>query len=339
VTAVFAEPTSGHSVVPVREAGGDNEVPRDGNGKPIIRLACTNEECEGGRVPSKKRAGNTVQCPRCKGKVEVERSYKRASSYGEVLEDKTNLMAWGGRMVLIGAATDPTLLREVLDKNPEFKQDKDWLNRRAESAKKVAGAEEKADKGTYLHGLSELRDLGQELPSGVTYEDIIDMDAYARGTTWLDIHLMEKLVVVDSVGVAGTPDRVSRPLIEIVAPDGKVFGPNDLLITDLKTGTVEYGALKMCVQLALYSRGKVYEFAAEKLEDTRIDMGNVSQEWGLIMNLPAGTGKLEIYWANLTLGWEAVELSGIVRQMRNRGRKALTPLVMETTTTEAASAA
>lgn len=340
MTVAFAKPTSVYSV-PERKAGGDNQVPRDGNDKPIIRLVCTNEKCEGGRVPSEKRPGNTVQCPKCKGKGEIERSYKRASSFGEVLEDKTQLMAWQERKVLIGVAMDPSFINGVLDKNEDYKQDKDFLNRRAKSAAELAGAQEKAKKGTYKHGLSELIDRGEPLPDGVSFGDIIDMDDYARRTKpILDIRHMEELIVLDEFGIAGTPDRVSEPLVELEAPDGSIIGPGQLLITDLKTGSVDYGGLKMCCQLTIYSRGKLYTHLGSTPAACRTDFAlPVNQQWGIIMNLPADSGELEMHWADLELGWAALNMAEAIRQMRNRGRKALTRMVVQDTSTEVDTAA
>jgi hypothetical protein len=338
---------------PVREAGGDNEVPRDKLGRPRIKLVC--QACDLGKVPSPK-TGRPIQCPKCKGKGQLERSYTRTTTYIDVLDDKSNLQAWGERMVLIGVDRERTLLDGVADlfadatavpidcghtrkeraekgiepgdcRSCDARSAKDELNRRAQIAKVKAGAEEKADKGTELHGLSELVDQGLELPKGIDFGDVIDMDAYRRATTGFHIVHMEKLVVSDLLGVAGTPDRVSEwwgdnPLI---APNGKIFLPKagDRLITDLKTGTVEYGALKMAMQLAIYSRSDLYDPKTGE----RTPMENVDQEWGIIMNVPAGSGEATLYWADLTLGWRAVEVAGLVRDLRSVGASgALTAL-------------
>lgn len=338
-TAIFAQPST-TGKIQQREAGGDNEVPRDDSGRPKIRLYCP--KCDGvGRLPSEKRPGNTVQCPTCKTKGEVERSYTRTTSYIDVLEDKSNLMAWGERKVLIGAAMDPRFLDGVLDYDDEEKDGRDWLNARAKAAKKKAGSEVKAERGTYLHGLSELKDQGQELPDDVSFEDVLDMDAYRRTYVNFEHVEMETLVVVDELKVAGTPDRVSKwvGITELIAPDGQIIGADDLLITDLKTGRVDYGQLKIAMQLAIYSRGKFYSHKPEALADCRRDMGNVRQDWGIIINLPAGSGEAELLWADLTMGWDAVQTATQVRDLRNRGRKALIPIGKNKLATELARSA
>lgn len=349
MTTVFAEPANQKQALSVREAGGDNIVPRAEDGRPKVRVPCW--PCNvTGRVPSEKREGKTVQCPKCKGKREVERTYSRVTSYIDVLEDKSNIQAWSERNVLIGVAMDTGLLKGVLDGDPEEKDHKDWLNRRAKVAKNKAGAEKKADRGTYLHALSEKVDDGEELPDDASFEDVIDMDAYARETTGFEIVHMEKLIVIDERKVAGTPDRVSkwacytevpqhgyefeageyddleleREYVPLIAPDGSEIGPDDLIITDLKTGTMDYGQLKMAMQLAIYSRGELYDPRPEDVLDCRTPMLNVRQDWGIIMNVAAGSGECELYWADLTMGWRAVGVAGEVRALRNEGKKALT---------------
>ncbi|WP_405056952.1 hypothetical protein OG474_29960 [Kribbella sp. NBC_01505] len=355
---IFAQPSTAGRIQQ-RTAGGDNEVPRDDKERPRIRIECP--KCVGsGRLPSQKRPGNTVQCPTCKGKGEAERSFTRTTTYIDVLEDKSNLQAWGERKVLIGAALDPRFLDGVLDRNDEENEGRDWLNARAKAAKTKAGSEVKAERGTYLHSLSELKDQGQFLPDDVSFEDVLDMDAYTRTyRNFKHVH-MEKLVVVDELKVAGTPDRVSRwdsraycfePYCEfcdglrepthyvpLITPDGQEISEDDLLITDLKTGRVDYGQLKIAMQLAIYSRGKFYSHKPELLADCRQDMGNVRQDWGIIINLPAGSGEAELYWADLTMGWEAVQVATKIRDLRNRGKKALIPMAKTALATELALA-
>lgn len=374
MTGPFTKP-SDVTAMPVRDAGGDNEVPRDKTGRPRIKVPCTG--CDGsGRIPSEKRPGNTVKCPKGCVDGQLLRSFTRVTTYIDVLDDKSNLEAWQMRMVLVGAAKEPELLCEVEDLHAQFldleqqartlagehdvdarldeidakkKSIKDELNRRAQIAKQKAGAEDKADKGTELHGLSELVDLGQALPAGAAFGDVIDMDAYRTSTRGLKIVHMEKLVVNDEIKAAGTPDRVSEwwgelyslsipeltamygedglanalaSVTPLTAPDGHEFRPGELMITDLKTGTVEYGALKMAMQLAIYANSLLYD----KDTGERVPLGNINLDWGLIMNVPAGTGTAQLYWADLRLGWRAVKVAGDVRELRALGKKALIPV-------------
>lgn len=305
-----------------RDAGGDNTVPRDHMDRPLVLMQCW--KCEGsGTLPSEKRPPPaTIKCQRCSGKGERLEAHTRVTTFIDVLDDKSNLMAWGKRKVLQGAALDPKLLNDVLTYDEQEKDGKDALNRRAEAAATLAGSKEKADKGTHLHGLSELVDEGKELPNGISFGDVIDMDAYKKRTVpHLTITHMERLVVNAQYKCAGTPDRVSRWTGDtpLVAPDGYVFTSTENIITDLKTGSVEYGGLKMAMQLAIYANSELYDHetgAREALE-------NINLKWGIIMHLPAGSGECFLYWADLTLGWAAVAIAYEVREIRKAGRKAL----------------
>lgn len=342
---------------PVRAAGGDNEVPRTKKGQPRIIVDCW--LCDGVGRRKNLKTDNMNKCGPCgpqksdpdTANLKVGqrlKAYTRTTTYIDVLDDKSNLEAWQMRMVLVGVAADVRLIENVSALQAEFleheqmlitlagdpdeerreqirdsmKTIRDELNRRAQVAKEKAGAEAKADLGTLKHGYSELVDQGLPLPKGASFGDVIDMDAYRRSTEFLNIVRMEKLVVSDDLCVAGTPDRESevKEGIELEAPDGYIFRHGEALITDLKTGTVEYGALKMAMQLAIYSRSTLYDFKT----GTRTPR-EVNQKWGLIMNARAGTGISELYWADLELGWEAVQVAGKVRDLRSRGRKALVP--------------
>lgn len=311
--------------VAVREAGGDNEVERDGLGRPRILVDC--DVCERtGKVPSAKVEGRLNKCQRCKGEGRRKLSYTRVTTFIDCLEDKEALMAWMGRMVLLGIAMDTGFLKGVLDGDPAEKEVKDTLNRRAEAAKELAGANDKADKGTFLHGLSELVDVGDELPVDLDVDDFLDITSYRDATEpLLHIVLMEQLMVNDEYRTAGTPDRVSRVRdgVTLTAPDGYVFSPDELIITDLKTGRVDYGRLKMAMQLALYSRSKRYN----KATGERIEVPGINQDWGIIMHTAAGSNETHLYWANLQMGWTAVSLAKEVRSARSSSSKALIPFL------------
>lgn len=308
-----------------RSAGGDKSINRDGEGRPRLLTQCWLCEGEGRRPSPTGIEGRTIKCQGCKGEGVREKTYKRVTSFIDVLDDKKFVQAWSERMVLLGVAIDPSFTRGVLDVDPETREGKDILNRKAEAAKDVGGANRKSDQGTHLHDLSEIVDRREALPEGLPDADVIDMIAYSEGThPFFHIRHMEELVVHEGLGTAGTPDRISQWIGEgdLIAPDGTVIGRDELLITDLKTGRVDFGALKMAMQLSIYSRSKLYV----KDSHIRRDIENINQRWGIIMHLPAGSGQLQLYWADLTLGWEAVEVATEVHAMRRASKRALTPL-------------
>lgn len=235
--------------------------------------------------------------------------YTRCTTFVDCIEDKTSLTAWGKRMVVVGATHAPHLITRARGLDPQSQQDKQALNRLADQLVQLAGANDKREKGTRLHALSEYVDRGDPLPP-CTHAELDDMIAYKTATVALDVVHIERLVVLDDLKVAGTPDRISH--YDGPGPDGRPLTAN--LITDLKTGSVDYGALKMAMQLAVYSRGQHYDH----ITGGRIPLPDVNQDWGLIIHLPAGAAQCTVYWIDLAAGWEAAGVAAQVRALRSR---------------------
>ncbi|MEU8621435.1 hypothetical protein [Streptomyces sp. NPDC048623] len=303
-------------------------VPRDGWGRPLI-------------VPT---AG---------GKP---RGYTRTTTFIDCIEDKSSLIDWGKRMVLVGAAKRGDLVDKARSLDPEDAAHKKTLNFLAEQATDASGANDKRERGTHLHNLSELVDAGQPLPPTASPQDVEDMGAYLMETSVLTVKAMEQFVVVDELGVAGTFDRMAE--YDGPGPDGEPLSGN--FICDLKTGSVEYGGLKMAAQLACYSRGVLYDHtrfpvdvndraAVAAFKQSVIDVREatgayrplppVNQDWGIIIHLPAGRAECTLHWVDLNLGWEAAQLALTIRGMRSKSRKALRPFAGNTGKNRAASAA
>lgn len=253
---------------------------------------------------------------------EVLRSYTRMTTWIDVLEDKSSLTDWHRRMVVIGLArlSEAERSRVVLDVlAADAAGDKGKLNIIAKRMHRLAGGDDKADKGTWLHELSEYADKGERLPGEATDQDLADIAAYVLATVDLEVKEIERFVVLDEFKVGGTPDRMSY----YAGPDPDGREPAGHLITDLKTGTVEYGALKMAMQEAGYAHGRLYHPHAESFEDTRTDWpDDLNLNWGLIINAPAGTGSCEVMWVDLQLGWRGFLLANDVRAIRNESKRA-----------------
>ncbi|MGW5130898.1 hypothetical protein [Streptomyces sp. NPDC004135] len=256
-------------------------------------------------------------------------------------------MDWQNRTVLMGATRRTDLLDRARGLDPEDASDKKTLNLLVEQAKDAGGANDKSRRGTYLHDLTEYVDRGQPLPGTISGDDLDDMAAYMASTSVLTVIAAEQFVVVPELRVGGTFDRLSY--YEGPGPDGKPIAGN--FITDTKTGSVRYGRLKMASQLAVYSRGKLYdhtkfpidtsdkkafaawkktEFTAEEAASAYSDLPPINQDWGIIVHLPAGTGTCELYWADLNIGWRLAQLALTIRQERGV-KNALIPFVSQVT--------
>jgi hypothetical protein len=277
----------------------------------------------------------------------------RTTTFIDCIEDKSTLADWGKRMVLYGLAKEPSLLNGIADLDPADKEDRKVLIVIVEKALQAAGAHDKRDKGTHLHGLSELADRGLALPPGLPEADLMDIAAYILATASMRFVHIEEFVVIPELGVGGTPDRIcyySGP-----GPDGEHI--EGWFIFDLKTGSVEYGGLKMASQLAVYSRAWFYDFMLfpapcrwadpgdpENKRETKewktwkatevsmydiapayTPIPQVNQDLGIILHLPSGSSTPEFYWADLRIGWRAAELAPVIREMRSLKGKALVP--------------
>jgi hypothetical protein len=94
-----------------------------------------------------------------------------------------------------------------------------------------------------------------------------------------------------------------------------------LFISDLKTGSISYPN-KIAMQLAVYAHGLPYDPATA----TRGTWGDVNQEKGIIVHLPAGSGKCELHFVDIKQGWKGIELAMKVRTFRDSKKSLVTPI-------------
>lgn len=235
--------------------------------------------------------------PQVKTPTGEMKSYTRCTTYVGALEDRFGLEKWAERMVMRGLVNRPDLRMAV---SAHWEDDKE-LNKIAVQAKDAAQAGVAANTGTAVHKLTEMVDGGIELPNGLEESPRRDVTAYQHATENLEVLAIEQFVVVDSIEVAGTCDRIVRY-------KGKNY------IADIKTGSVEYGSGKMAMQLGVYSRGMGYDYVSKE----RHDLPEVDQNNGIIIHLPAGKAQCNLYWINIGAGWEAVDLATRVRAWRKR---------------------
>jgi len=280
-------------------------VPRDGHDKPVVIPE------EGGKPKALVRTTTFIDC----------------------IDDKSNLADWGKRAVLVGVAKQPSLVDAAA--GLDIKADRQKLNALAERAVDLSGANDKRERGTELHALTELVDAGQPLPADLPEPYVQAMMEYLLITAYLTPVHREKFVVCSPLGVGGTPDGVCD--YDGPGPDGKPFKAR--IITDLKTGSVEYGGRKMPAQLAVYSRAKFYDhtvfpapirsedekgwqkwrkrvFTPEEAALCYTGMGEINQDWGLIIHMDFDAGTCKLYWADLQLGWELAQQALVIRGLR-----------------------
>ncbi len=231
--------------------------------------------------------------------------YTRMSTLAKALDDKTALTKWKQRQTIIGLAARPDLVQVA----QSVKGDDRKLDEIAETAMVAAESERAANLGTALHALSEQVDAGADINDLPEWARA-DMAAYRAALTGVEMIAMEMFVVVGEIQAAGTFDRLVR------LPDGRV------VVADLATGEHEPRyPMGVTQQIAGYSRGHLYD--AEKGRVGHLPTLGISQDVGLLIHAPAGTGTCDLYLLDLHVGWDLVRVSLAVRETFKR--KVLTP--------------
>lgn len=234
-------------------------------------------------------------------------AHRRASGYGDCLENRDKLEMYGQRLVLLGAAARPDLLTQAVMAG----NSKGTLNALCAEAAEAGGAGKAAERGTDLHRYAELVDAGTMAIDDVPDEHRADVAAYTSTLAELGIEVLpehsERIVVLkrDLLGepVAGRIDRIVR------------FGSRSMVL-DVKSGrTLKFGQLGIAVQQAIYSRGtSLYDHDEQRHEP----MPPVDQDVSLIAHIPQGTGTCSLYFVDLVGGWQAAQVASQVYRWRER---------------------
>lgn len=227
--------------------------------------------------------------------------YRRVTTFIDVLDDRWQLEAWKRRQVAVGLSLRPDLVLLAAS----ARGDKKTLDEVCDAAAEAAKSSEGANRGTALHAIAAEVDLGRDIAVPAAAQ--ADIDAYRAATAHLRMLMVETFVVVDELRVGGTFDR-------LVQVDGACY------VADLKTGSgLDYIAAKAEMQLALYARGQLYDPRSGRREPLHVDLAR-----GIVIHLPAGTGECTLHWADLTAGWEGVQVARQVWDWRGR-KSTLTP--------------
>ena len=229
--------------------------------------------------------------------------YTRTTTVAGSLDDATALIAWKMRMAAAGLTVRPDLLLAA----SAARDNKLEMDRIIEVAMEAAGATAQATIGTAIHTLTEKHDRGEDL--GVIPEDYVaDIQAYDAATKHFENVFIEQFCVLDKYKIAGTPDRIVRY-------------KGELFISDLKTGSISYPN-KIAMQLAVYAHGLPYDPATA----VRSSWGDVNQERGIIVHLPAGSGKCKLHFVDIKQGWKGIELAMKVRTFRDTKKSLVTSI-------------
>lgn len=255
--------------------------------------------------------------------------YTRATTVAKTLDSEGGLIAWKATMATVGLmlrkglrAQWEALIAETAG-DPWYGGRKDDCKALVEECAAAGGSNDRAMIGTALHTITAVADAGGQMEH-LSDETATDVAAYLAGLSRagvvIDQRYIERTCVLDDWQVAGTFDRVAI-----------VNGTP--MIADLKTGdTLDYSWLSIAVQLAIYSRANaIYHqgTARNGKDDSRLAMPAVDQNRALVMHLPAGQGRLDLYLVDIARGWEAFEHSMWTRGWRATAKAIASPLVVD----------
>lgn len=231
--------------------------------------------------------------------------HTRVTTFKGAVEDRFGLEKWGKRMVAMGIAGSDELRAAVAATRPD---DKRQLDQFCEDAFDAGGGNKKSMLGTALHAFCERHDLG-EPNLNIPQPWRADVDAYEEMKQKAGIRILEveQILVVPEYGVAGMADRIND------LGEGTIA-----FISDHKTGAdLSYSWLGISIQLALYANAStIYDPKTQKHRP----MPEVRKDKAMVVHLPAGEARCDLWWVDIEAGWAMVPYCAKVREwQKTRG--------------------
>lgn len=262
------------------------------------------------------------------GKSKKPKPFTRATTFAKSISDTYTLSMWSQRMAIKGVTMRPDLYAAVAATSID---ERDELNKLAETAKEVAGAKNAANLGTALHAFTEQYDRGENPNVPAPWDR--DIEAYAAliDANHFEIvpEYIERIVLEVEFSIAGTFDRIVRMTEDqtVVMPDGRVVElyAGELVVFDLKTGRdLSYGWNEIAIQLALYANARyIYNRPANTLDE----LPAIRTDVAFVCHLPVGKAKATLHAVDIAEGWKASKLCEQVRNWRKH-RKLATPIAV-----------
>jgi replicative DNA helicase len=102
--------------------------------------------------------------------------------------------------------------------------------------------------------------------------------------------------------------------IGVDSPDSTYLCSESMIPTHNTSQSLDLSAQKFAMQMAIYSRSVFYNYKTQEREPIE----GVSQDYGIVVHLPSGSGTCQLYWIDLNAGYWAVQLATYVREWRKR---------------------
>lgn len=275
--------------------------------------------------------------------------FQRVSTLIRKVEtDRFGLEQWMKRQVLIGAAwrDDIVLGVKALGRPGVLgwtEDQKRKIGKLMETAEEAAKEVDGATVGTAVHDLTERLDRGEDIDSvvrGLPAQAEMDLRAYAHLialNAWKVVEI-ERTVVNDDLGVAGTFDRVYviPGLTALLGPgtcqhtahggDHDPAGEELAVIGDVKTEKdPAKNGLHIGPQLAIYSRARRMWLPAKSTRPAYyLPTPCVRQDVAVAVHIR--NGHAVPYFVNLTQGWEAAQAARAQDEREKAAKMWLAPM-------------
>lgn len=233
-------------------------------------------------------------------------SYTRATTIAKILEDETNLTKWKIRTAAAGLALRPDLYAMIAS-HPD---DKKTLDAVCRDALEAAGGSSRSNLGTALHAFTGALDLGQTKTVPAAWQADVDVYRQTMMSNGVQIvnHMVERVCLLDEYQIAGTFDRL------VTIP-----GRDLPMIADLKTGrSLDFSWGSIAIQMAIYANAN----SLWEEDDSLTPMPTVDGDQALIIHLPVGESKCDLYFVDIRQGLEALQRAVWTYQWRKQ-RKTL----------------
>ena len=226
-------------------------------------------------------------------------SVQRMTNFLLPLEDTYNLHRHDLRNCAVGIARNDDLREMVIATRPD---DKAGMDKIAEQAMEFAGGKKKARQGTARHGISEQVDTGEVSLDSIPEPMRSDIVAYrqALDAAGIEVLQVEGYILHDDLLVGGRFDRIVS------------FGSTPKML-DIKTGSLDWGGVKISAQLYGYASAP---WRYDPKTETCTPMPDIDLDVGLVAHVPTGQGRCDLYWVDLTVGKRAFQLAGELREVR-----------------------
>ena len=222
------------------------------------------------------------------GRDGTEQSWTRATTFAATLAEQYGLRIWEQRQLVWGLSRRPDLL--TMASTISGPEDKKALGEIVDEAHIAAGTKAEANRGTAIHRACQAAERGayDQVPEELRPHVSAYFAAMWEGGLTILPEYVERTVIVDQYGVAGTFDNLVR------CPDGKIR------MSDKKTGRMDYSDTEFAVQMALYANADaIFNYDTGQYEP----MPEIATDYAILAHIDPETGHCELLRINIEWGW------------------------------------